>query len=94
MWQTQLILFLSNESVSNIVSGVTFAKMKFCLIGLDRYSEKKLIVEGIDDASLGPTFTKKIIKTFSYHLIQKMPSCRSQINQVFLSLRYLISKPF
>ena len=47
-----------------------------------------LFVEGIDDASLGPTFTKKIIKTFSY--FQKMP----QINQVFLSLRYLISKLF
>ena len=29
----QLTLLLSNESVSNIVSGVTFAKMKFCSIG-------------------------------------------------------------
>ena len=36
--------------------------MKFCSIGLDRYSEKNLFVEGIDDASLGPTFTKKSLK--------------------------------
>ena len=40
----QLILLFRNASVSNIVSGVTFAKMKFCSIGLDRY------------ASLGPKF--------------------------------------